>query len=76
MRELFEKYYTVCLYCQPDPHFRPDIQPIPGEFDTYAEAYEAAKPEWHKYDWVSDVTGELCNWWEIRVYEHYRKVVI
>lgn len=74
MRELFEKYYTVRLYSQPDTHFRPDIKELPGEFDTPEEARAFAEPYWHEYDWVSDVTGNVCNWWEIQVLYHYRKI--
>ena len=76
MREIFEKYYTARLFCQPDMHFRPDIKELPGEFDTSEEARAFAETEWHKYDWVSDVTGNTCNWWEIQIIPHYRRYQI
>ena len=74
MRKLYERYYTARLYCQPDPHFKPDIKNIPGEFDTPEEAKANAETEWHKYDYVSDVTGLTCNWWEIQVLDHFREI--
>ena len=74
MREAFEKYYTVRLFCQPDLHFVPDIKDIPGEFDTEEEARAAAESEWHKYDKIN-YAGVTYNWWEIQVIEHYKKVL-
>ena len=73
MREIFEKYYTVRLFCQPDLHFAPGIKYIPGEFDTEEEARAAAEPEWHKYD-ETNYAGKTYNWLEIQVIEHYKKL--
>ena len=74
MRELFEKYYTVRLFFQDDPHFRPDIEDLPGEFDTAEEAYAVGEKALHKYDFVSPHTGEVCNVWEVQVHSHYAPV--
>lgn len=73
MRGLYEKYYTVRLYCCPDLHFAPEIKDIPGEFDTEEEAREAAEPEFQKTINYND-RGESYSWWEIQVMEHYQRV--
>lgn len=74
MRTVYEKYYTAQLICDLDPHCSPDIIDLPGEFDTEREARNYAEKEQHKYDWTHPRTGEIINFYHIRINPNYSAI--
>jgi len=63
MRELYEKYYTIRLWFQPDDRVTPDIIDLEGEYDSEEEAIVFAREH-----------IPLTFGWEHIIVPHYRKL--